>query len=108
MWSATLLLSLLPLVVAEDFRILHRVHNPLAPVPSPFSERGILSNTPSTPLLITSDKLGDDLQQFAKAAQNLNGALYQVALEREGDEHEGHWSISSVKAVRFRMIVHFV
>lgn len=107
MWSATLLLSLLPLVVADDFRILHRVHNPLAPVPSPFSERGILSNTP-TPLLIASDKLSDDLQQFAKAAQNLNGALYQVALEREGDEHEGHWSISSVKAVRCRIIVHLI
>jgi hypothetical protein len=106
MWSAAFLISLLPLVVAKDFRILHRIHNPLAPVPSPFSERGILSNKPSIPLLVASASLGDDLLQFAETAQNLNGAFYQVALEREGDEHQGQWSISSVKAVRaFQSII---
>ncbi|KIM90932.1 hypothetical protein PILCRDRAFT_155953 [Piloderma croceum F 1598] len=97
MWSAALLLSLLPLAFAEDFRILHRIHNPLGP-PSPFFERGKLSLTSSASSLVASDNLGDDLLQFAETAQTLKGALYQVALKREGDEHEGQWSVSSVKA----------
>jgi len=98
MWSAALLFSLLPLAFAEDFRILHRIHDPLAPSPLPFSERGILSVSSSSQSLVASASLGDDLLQFAETAQSLNGALYQVALEREGDEHQGEWSISSVKA----------
>lgn len=98
MWSAALLLSLLPLAFAEDFRILHRIHNPLGP-PLPFFERGKLSLTPSGSSLVASDNLGDDLLQLAETARNFKGALYQVALEREGDEHEGQWSVSSVKAV---------
>jgi hypothetical protein len=100
MWSAALLLPLLPLAFADDFRILHRIHNPLGAAPLPFFERGKLSFTPgSGSSLVASDSLGDDLLQFAETAQSLKGALYQVALEREGDEHEGQWSVSSVKAV---------
>ena len=99
MWSAVLLFPLLPLVLADDFRILHRIHNPLATVPLPFAERGILSVTPSNMSLVASESLRDDLLQFAEAAQKINGTFYQLALEREGDEHEGQWSISSVKAV---------
>jgi hypothetical protein len=99
MWSAALLFSLLPLALAEDFRILHRIHNPLATVPLPFSERGKLSVTSASASLVASEGLGGDLLEFAEIAQSIKGAFYQVALEREGDEHQGQWSISSVKAV---------
>ena len=104
MWSAALVFSTLPLVLAEDFRIFHRIHDPLAAAPIPFSERGTLSFSSPSPALVASESLKDDFLEFAETAQTLNGPFYQVALEREGDEHKGQWSISSVKAVRS---VHF-
>lgn len=101
MWSPILLFSgLLPLVLAEDFRIFHRIHHPVG-TPVRFSQRGTLTIPPSGPAVLkASDNLANDLLDFTETAHKLNGALYQLALEREGDEHEGHWSISSVKAVR--------
>lgn len=97
--------SLLPLVLAEEFRLFHRIHHP-ANKPTPFSERGVLTLTPSDPAIVASENLSDHLLDFARTAYSLTGALYQVALERKGDEHEGHWSISSVKAVSYH-IAHF-
>jgi hypothetical protein len=78
---------------------LHRIHDPLALEPLPFSERGILSIISSNATLAASDSFKDDLLQFAETAENLNGALYQVALEHKGKDRERLWSISYVKAV---------
>lgn len=98
MWSIALILSLLPLASAHDYRILHRIHDPLASTPAPFSLRGQLSLT-SGPSLAGSDSLGADLLEFAENSQDSDETFYQVALEREGDVHEGQWAVSSVKAV---------
>jgi len=95
MWP--LFFFLFPLVQAQNFTVLHRIHDPLAPVSLPFSERGSLTLTPN-PSLVASQNIGSDLLLFAESTLNLHGAFYQVALQREGDEHEGQWSISSVKA----------
>lgn len=106
MWSSIILCSLLPLVLAEDFRIFHRIHNPTA-APTPFSQRGVLTLTSSGPVITASDNLADNLLDFAETAHGLTSALYQVALESDGDEHEGHWSTSSVKAVHYILFLSF-
>lgn len=104
MWPAALLLSVLPLVLAQDFRVLHRIHDPLAATPTPFSERGQLAPSSSGLSLVASSSLSDDLLEFAETSRLSENTLYQVALEREGDAHEGQWAISSVKAVSGKCI----
>ena len=93
------LLLLCPFVVADSrIRLLHRVYNPLEP-PVQFLERGSLTFSASGVSYQPSEALPHDLQYFADSLQTLDRALYQVALEREGDTEEGHWDFSSVKAV---------
>lgn len=96
---STFLLPFLPLVLAEELRVFHRIHHPAASSPSPFLERGSLSLTSTGASLVPHETLAEDLLELAEVSHGLDGAFYQVALEREGDEHEGHWAISSVKAV---------
>ncbi|KAF7983915.1 hypothetical protein HWV62_18296 [Athelia sp. TMB] len=99
MYSKALVLCFLPLVFSQELRILHRIHDPLASNPAPYTERGQLSLTDSGPALLSVESLGDDLLEFAHSAHAVDGDVwYQVALEREGDAHPGHWATSAVKA----------
>lgn len=93
--------ALLPLVLGQEYRLFHRIYHPLNPQPVAFSERATvtLSGT-NVAQLVTPDNVPNDLEEFAEVAHSLDGAFYQLALQREGDEHEGHWAKSSVKAVR--------
>lgn len=107
MYPKTLLLCFLPVVLAQELRILHRIHDPLALNPAPYTERGQLSLTgsASSATLLSTESLGDDLLEFAESAHSLEGDVwYQVALEREGDAHAGHWATSAVKAVCINLV----
>ncbi|KAH7930743.1 hypothetical protein BV22DRAFT_1054533 [Leucogyrophana mollusca] len=87
------LLLLIP--CAQAVRILHRVVHPNLPPPD-FAELGSIN--PPTAELIPSSSLLDDLALFTDAVSpHLDGAMYQVALERPGDVDESMWSISTVK-----------
>jgi hypothetical protein len=100
MFPLIILTLVLPLALAEShLRIFHRLHIPPAP-PLPFARRGTLHVTDST-LSFTPFNVSNDLQQFANLPHDtgLHEALYQVALEREGDPNDHHWDVSSVKAV---------
>src|SRR5271154_4669330 len=89
-----LLCSLLTWVEAESqLRVLHRVYLPVKG-PSPFFHRGTLWLSGDYPVFVPSEpQLAEQLRVDEP------GALYQVALERDGDSHEIHWDISSVNAV---------
>ncbi|KIJ20282.1 hypothetical protein PAXINDRAFT_166380 [Paxillus involutus ATCC 200175] len=92
---------------SEPLRIQHRVVHPDLPI-TPWSELGTVALPPSglhlispvgTPaMLIPSDSLLDDLVEFAeKIDPTMEGAMYQVALERPGAP-DGVWPVSVVKA----------
>ncbi|KAI0796619.1 hypothetical protein C8Q75DRAFT_202480 [Abortiporus biennis] len=94
----------LPLVLAADtLRLHHRIYHPSAE-PPPFTERGALtlsqSRSPPSASLVHSETFKNDFQQFASSipTENLDLALYQVALQREGDQDQSSWHISAVKA----------
>jgi hypothetical protein len=99
MLSLLFFCALVPLTIAlKPVHVHHRVFHPNDPQ-IPFSERGtIYFSSDSTSVTLTaSDNLRNDLTTFAENTKTLDGALYQVALEREGDAGDGHWDISSVK-----------
>jgi hypothetical protein len=97
-----LLLSCVPLVwAAESFQIYHRLYQPNQPE-TPFTLRGsVLIPAYGNASFQSSPTIALDLTQFAGELQTLKGALYQVALERQGDGKVGQWDIASaVKVVR--------
>lgn len=114
MWSTALLrvvlaaLAVAPAVHAEpgQLRLFHRVFHPLVPQ-AQFLERGSLQSTPgnqfsyspSSLLARDLDSFAQTLADIAKAGFSPDTALYQVALEREGDATEANWDISGVKVV---------
>ncbi|KAH9938604.1 uncharacterized protein B0H18DRAFT_967941 [Fomitopsis serialis] len=96
-----LLLAALPPALADASpRLFHRLLDPASP-DAPFVPRAVLSVTGSRHAarasLAPAQSLEADLSQFATALQHTPGALYQVALEREGAD-PSTWDISSVKA----------
>ncbi|KZT71622.1 hypothetical protein DAEQUDRAFT_724162 [Daedalea quercina L-15889] len=96
-----LLLAALPPALADASpRLFHRVVDPASP-DAPFVRRAHLSVTGSGPAarasLAPAQSLEVDLAQFANAVHQNPGALYQLALEREGAD-PSTWDISSVKA----------
>lgn len=101
-----LILPFLPFVLADSsFRIHHRIYIPSTPV-VPFTERAFLHFTGSGPRtsasLAPSETLGRDLHDFSlslKDGNQIQYALYQLALERPTDKDQSQWHISSVKAV---------
>lgn len=98
---AAFIFAFLPLVLGQEYKLLHRIYHPLNPEPVAFSERATFTLTGANVApLVTPENVPNDLEEFAEVAHILDGAFYQLALQREGDEHEGHWAISSVKAVR--------
>ena len=82
---------LLPLVLAEEtsaYSIESITQSALLCVFP--NEEHLLFRLLGPAVLKASDNLANDLLDFTETAHKLNGALYQLALEREGDEHEGH------------------
>jgi ER membrane protein complex subunit 10 len=60
--------------------------------------------------MVPSPQLYDSLVSFSEmleTLQNTDGALYQLALEHEGDTSNALWDISSVKIVRLAIIYFF-
>ena len=93
-----LCLTLLPSTLAHtQSRLFHRIYHPLDP-PVQFSPRGSILISDSSAAFQPAETYSDDLRYFADTLQSLDGALYEVALEREGDPTD--WVFSSVKAVR--------
>lgn len=115
-------LFLLPLSLANEqrddttvdsVRLYHRIFHPSLPQPL-FYERASIRLAPNsrTASLVPSGSILTDLQHFAEIAQSVQDdgeALYQVALERDGDVDAGMWAISAVKAVSliFPFVIRF-
>lgn len=86
-----------------NYRIFHRVFHPAAPN-LPYRERGAVTLAASSSAHFTaSPSLSDDISSFAALIGSLDdsSALYQIALEHEGDSSQGQWDVSSVKVVRY-------
>jgi hypothetical protein len=94
-------LLVLPFVLAvtttTTTTVLHRIYHPLLP-PVQFSIRGSLLLSDGSVTFSSAETVAHDLRYFAESLQSLDGALYQIALERKGDPTQGHWSFSSVNA----------
>jgi hypothetical protein len=89
----------IPLTFAVDpLRVHHRVYHPNHPQ-APFAQRGtiLFSSGSASATFEPSESLIGDLAAFADVVRTVDGTLYQIALEREGDLGDGHWDISSVK-----------
>ena len=57
--------------------------------------------------MVPSPQLYDSLVSFSEmleTLQNADGALYQIAIEHEGDTSNALWDLSSVKIVSLVMI----
>jgi hypothetical protein len=89
----------------ELISIQHRVVHPNLPI-TPWSKLGTVAIPPlhslsplGTPAQLTpSDSLLDDLVEFAETIDpTMEGAMYQVTLERQGVS-DGEWPVSVVKA----------
>ncbi|KAJ7094641.1 hypothetical protein B0H15DRAFT_132024 [Mycena belliarum] len=83
----------------SSFQIYHRIYEPTQPETA-FTPRGtVLVPANGDPSFRPSQTLAQDLTQFATALQTVKGALYQVALEREGAGAAGQWDIASAVKV---------
>jgi len=95
-----LLFASVSLVWAADssFNVYHRVYEPNQPE-SPFTARGTIRIPASGHASFEpSSSLSQDLTQLAHKLQTVKGALYQVALELDGDARSGQWdAVSAVK-----------
>ena len=99
---STWLAGLLLLVSGLDAKALHhRIYHPTLAPGAQFSLRGTLNNG----AVADAPGLQTDLVAFSNfisqldTAEKLNGALYQLAFERESDLSPEDWIVSSVKAV---------
>ncbi|PPQ83274.1 hypothetical protein CVT25_004013 [Psilocybe cyanescens] len=90
--------AVLSVVSAADVVLHHRVFHPDLPA-QPYLKRATVSLDTATVEAVPT--LAKDLVAFSEALQTLDHtaeALYQVALEHEGDTSEAFWDYSSVKA----------
>jgi len=88
-------------VSASNVAIYHRILHPNLPA-QPYLNRGSLDVSLNPPTFVSSPDLVDHLVSFSgvlESLQDSNEALYQVALEHEGDTSDALWDISSVKVV---------
>jgi len=87
-------------VVSANVNLYHRVFHP-SQRDLPYAHRASISFPPnSNPTVVPSPQLYDTLVSFSKmleTLQNTDGALYQLALEHEGDASNALWDLSSVK-----------
>ncbi|KIJ56714.1 hypothetical protein M422DRAFT_197830 [Sphaerobolus stellatus SS14] len=91
------LLATLGLVAAAELNVYHRIWNP-AQSPPPFVLRGTLNTSPDA----VSFSAAGALDQLIANSDHLDDALYQIALQRNGDASESEWDLSSVKACHLR------
>jgi len=88
-------------VVNANVNLYHRVIHPSQSELPPYAHRASISFPPdSSPVMVPSPELYDTLVSFSgllEALQNADGALYQLALEHEGDKSNAFWDLSSVK-----------
>ncbi|KAF8591430.1 hypothetical protein K439DRAFT_1402033 [Ramaria rubella] len=73
-------------------KIYHRIWIPSSPPPS-FSLRAIIHLGSLGPVLTPAPE-----NEIVHLSDRVDGSLYQIALEREGDTSETDWDLSSVKA----------
>jgi len=87
-------------VVDANVNLYHRVFHP-SKSDLPYAHRASISFPPdSNPVMVPSPQLYDVLVSFSEMLETLqdpDGALYQLALQHEGDESNAFWDISSVK-----------
>jgi hypothetical protein len=94
-------------VVSANVNLYHRVFHP-SQRDLPYAHRASISfPRDSNPIMVPSPHLYDSLVSFSEllgTLQNTDGALYQLALEHEGDTSNALWDISSVKIVCLAVI----
>jgi len=87
-------------VVSANVNLYHRVIHPSLR-DLPYAHRASISFPPdSNPIMVSSLQLYDSLVSFSEMLETLqdtDGALYQLALEHEGDTSNALWDLSSVK-----------
>jgi len=87
-------------VVSANVNLYHRVFHPSLR-DLPYAHRASISfPSDSNPIMVPSPQLYDSLVSFSEmleTLQNTDGALYQIALEHEGDASNALWDLSSVK-----------
>ena len=97
--------------VSANVNLYHRVFHPSLR-DLPYARRASISFPPdSNPVMVPSPQLYDTLVAFSEmleTLQNTEGALYQLALEHEGDTSNALWDISSVKIVCLTIIYFFI
>ena len=98
-------------VVSANVNIYHRVFHP-SQRDLPYALRASISFPPdSNPIMVPSPQLYDTLVSFSEmleTLQNPDSALYQLALEHEGDTSNALWDLSSVKIVCLAIINLFI
>ena len=98
-------------VVSANVNLYHRVFHPSLR-DLPYAHRASISFPPDAdPIMVSSPQLYDSLVSFSKmleTLQNADGALYQLALEHEGDTSNALWDLSSVKIVTLVIIYFFI
>lgn len=92
-----LVLLLLPL--AHAISIHHRLFHPKASSfeYTPRAQLPLDSAPPFSPSL--SEDISQQIRSLQDLSLDLDNALYQVALQRDGDQSDSQWDISSVKLV---------
>ncbi|KAF8812568.1 hypothetical protein BYT27DRAFT_7207897 [Phlegmacium glaucopus] len=87
-------------VVDANVNLYHRVFHP-SMSDLPYVHRASISFSPdSIPIVVPSPQLSDVLVSFSEMLESLqhtDGALYQLALQHEGDASNALWDLSSVK-----------
>jgi hypothetical protein len=92
-------LSLLVTALAQpNYKIHHRVIG--VPSPSPFSHRATVSLLPDGEAAYEAESLDKALAALSSIVPANENSLYQIALERPGDDTQEDWVLSSGKAVR--------
>lgn len=83
-----------------SYHLFHRIVSPSSPLEAPpFTPRALVSLLPEVHLVPDADPSLSSFQDEEGAPTHPpKDALYQLALIRPGDIHEGHFSMSSVKA----------
>jgi len=98
-------------VVDANVNLYHRVFHPSMP-DLPYVHRASISFSPdSIPIVVPSPQLSDALVSFSEMLETLqhtDGALYQLALQHEGDTSNALWDLSSVKIVCFIIVISFI
>jgi hypothetical protein len=98
-------LALTHCVLAEaQIRLFHRIYHPLGHQVD-YSPRGSIFLSQSGASFLPNVAVPHDLFHFAESMHDLDGTLYQVAIQRVSDAQDSKWDFSSVKAVRARWII---